>query len=162
MRWVILEHSERRRFCGESDEAINRKIPAALGHGITPIVAVGDTTQEHKAGRTEYRVIAQTRAAFAGISAADVSRCVVAYEPIWAIGSGESASPEEVNAVMAEIRAAVTGLDRSRILYGGSVKPDSIASFVAQPHIDGALVGGASLEARSFAALLANATAAGR
>ena len=157
VRWVVLGHSERRRFCGELDAAINRKIRAALAHGITPIVAVGDTAAEHKAGLTHARVVAQARAAFGGMSVADVARCVVAYEPIWAIGTGESDPPEGANAVMGEIRGAVAGLERTRILYGGSVEPETIGNLVAQTHIDGALVGGAGLEARSYAALLANA-----
>jgi len=160
--WVVLGHSERREHCGELDEAIHAKIAAALKHGLTPIVAVGETAAEHAAGLTQTRVVAQTRAAFAGMSAADVARCVVAYEPIWAIGTGHSDSPEGANAVMGEIRAAVGGLADTRILYGGSVKPDNIGSLVAQPHIDGALVGGASLDPASFAALLANAAEAAR
>ena len=154
VRWVVLGHSERRQYCGEVDETINRKIRAALAHGIIPIVAVGDTPAEHAAGITLERVAEQTRAAFDGMNADEVARCVVAYEPIWAIGSGQSDSPEVANAVMGEIRGAVPGLDRTRILYGGSVEPATIRSLVAQPHIDGALVGGASLEASSFVALL--------
>lgn len=156
--WVILGHSERRRFCGETDELINRKIRAALAHGITPVVAVGDTRAEHAAGKTFERVIAQARAAFRGISAADVARCVVAYEPIWAIGTGAGERPEDANATMGEIRGAVKGFEGTRILYGGSVEPATIQSLVAQPHIDRALVGGASLDAHSYAALLANAS----
>ena len=155
--WVVLGHSERRQFCGELDDAINRKIGAALRHGITPIVAVGETADEHAAGLTRERVLAQTRHAFDGIATADVARCVVAYEPIWAIGTGQTDSPAGANAVMGEIRAAVPGLAGVRILYGGSVKPENVGAFVAQPNIDGALVGGASLDPRSFAALLANA-----
>jgi len=158
--WVVLGHSERRQFCGELDDLINRKIGAALAHGIVPIVAVGETAEEHAAGLTHERVVTQTRAAFAGIPPADVARCVVAYEPLWAIGTGQTDSPAGANAVMGEIRAAVAGLGDIRILYGGSVKPENIGSFVAQPNIDGALVGGASLDPRSFAALLANAAEA--
>jgi triosephosphate isomerase len=158
-RWVILGHSERRAYNGETDAAINRKVHAALRVGITPIVAVGESAEDHAAGRTHAHVIAQTTAAFDGVTAADVARCVVAYEPIWAIGSGLSDSPEAASDVMAQIRGAVAGLDQTRILYGGSVKPDNIGAFVAQPHIDGALVGGASLLAQSFADLIANARA---
>ena len=156
-RWVILGHSERRAMCGESDASINKKVLAALDNGIVPIVAVGETAEEHTAGHTHTRVVAQARAAFAGVSAGDVARCVVAYEPIWAIGSGNSDSPEGANEVMGAIRAGVPGLDATRILYGGSVKPENIAALVAQPHIDGALVGGASLDPISFAALVHNA-----
>jgi len=155
--WVILGHSERRAMCGESDASINKKVLAALDNGIVPIVAVGETAEEHTAGHTHTRVVAQARAAFAGVSAGDVARCVVAYEPIWAIGSGNSDSPEGANEVMGAIRAGVPGLDATRILYGGSVKPENIAALVAQPHIDGALVGGASLDPISFAALVHNA-----
>ena len=157
VRWVVLGHSEPRRYCGELDATINRKIRAALAHGITPFVAVGDSPAEHAAGITLERVVEQTRAAFDGIGAGEVAHCVVAYEPIWAIGSGKSDSPEAANAVMGEIRGAVAGLDRTRILYGGSVEPATIRRLVAQPHIDGALVGGASLEAGSFVALLDDA-----
>jgi len=157
VRFVILGHSERRRFCGELDAAINRKVRTALAHGMTPIVAVGDSAAEHEAGLTQARVIAQTCAAFDGMSAADVARCVVAYEPIWAIGTGASDRPEDANAVLGVIRGAVAGLERTRILYGGSVEPTTIEKLMVQPHIDGALVGGAGLEARSFAALLASA-----
>jgi triosephosphate isomerase len=157
VKWVILGHSERRAYCGEIDTSINKKIPAALAHGITPIVAVGETDAEHQAGLARDRVIEQIQAAFAGISEADVKRCVVAYEPIWAIGTGNVDSPENANAIMGAIRAAVPGLEHTRLLYGGSVKPDNIAALVAQEHINGALVGGASLDPKSFAALLRNA-----
>jgi triosephosphate isomerase len=156
-RWVILGHSERRAFAAETDELINRKIPVALAHGITPILAVGETSEEHAAGLARDRVVAQARAALAGLSATDVARCVVAYEPIWAIGSGKVDHPADANAIMGAIRAAVAGLAGARILYGGSVKPDNIAALVGQEHINGALVGGASLEPASFAALLHNA-----
>jgi triosephosphate isomerase len=155
--WVILGHSERRAYCGEIDTTINKKIPAALAHGITPIVAVGETDAEHQAGQARERVVAQIQAAFAGVSEADVKRCVVAYEPIWAIGTGNVDSPENANAIMGAIRAAVPGLAHTRILYGGSVKPDNIAALVAQENINGALVGGASLDPKSFAALIHNA-----
>jgi len=155
--WVVIGHSERRHLFGELDYRVNEKARAALAHGITPIVAVGETAQEHAAGGARDKVVAQVRAAFDGITADDVARCVVAYEPIWAIGTGNADSPEEANAIMGEIRAAVPGLAGVRVLYGGSVKPDNVAAFVAQPNIDGGLVGGASLEPRSFVALLEGA-----
>ena len=158
-RWVILGHSERRAYNGETDAAINRKVHSALRLGLTPIVAVGESAADHAAGRTYAHVVAQTTAAFDGVTPADVARCVVAYEPIWAIGTGLSDSPPAANNVMAQIRSAVAGLEQTRILYGGSVKPDNIGAFVAQPHIDGALVGGASLAPQSFADLIANARA---
>jgi triosephosphate isomerase len=156
-RWVILGHSERRANNGETDAAINRKVHTALRLGITPIVAVGETAEDHAAGRTHEHVVGQANAAFDGVTADDVARCIVAYEPIWAIGTGLSDSPEGASAVMAQIRGSVVGLQQTRILYGGSVKPDNIGAFVAQPHIDGALVGGASLLPRSFYDLMANA-----
>jgi triosephosphate isomerase len=156
-RWVILGHSERRANNGENDAAINRKVHTALRLGITPIVAVGESAADHAGGRTHAHVVAQTTAAFDGVTPTDVARCVVAYEPIWAIGTGLSDSPPDANNVMAEIRGCVAGLEQTRILYGGSVKPDNIGAFVAQPHIDGALVGGASLEPQSFASIIANA-----
>jgi triosephosphate isomerase len=158
-RWVILGHSERRAGCGETDAAVNRKVRLALRLGITPIVAVGESADDHAAGRTHDHVTAQTTAAFDGVTAADVARCIVAYEPIWAIGTGLSDSPAGANDVMAQIRGSVAGLEQTRILYGGSVKPDNIGAFVAQPHIDGALVGGASLDPHSFCQLIANARA---
>lgn len=158
-RWVILGHSERRQYNGETDAAINRKVHTALRLGITPIVAVGETAEDHAAGRTHEHVVGQANAAFDGVTADDVARCIVAYEPIWAIGTGLSDSPEGANAVMAQIRGSVVGLQQTRILYGGSVKPENIAAFVAQPHIDGALVGGASLGAQSFYDLIVNARA---
>jgi len=159
-RWVILGHSERRATSGETDEDVQRKLEAALRFGLTPIVCVGESATDHAAGRAHDHVVAQTRAAFADIAPADAARCVVAYEPIWAIGSGTPDNPESANAVMGAIRAAVDGLQEARLLYGGSVKPENIAGFVAQPNIDGGLVGTASLDPRSFAALIANANAA--
>jgi triosephosphate isomerase (TIM) len=154
VRWVVLGHSERRAYFGELDYRVNEKVLAALRHDLTPIVAVGETADEHAAGLALSKVRAQVRAAFDGCDPAMVARCVVAYEPIWAIGTGTADSPEEANAIMAVIRNDVPGLGDVRILYGGSVKPGNIAAFVAQPAIDGGLVGGASLEPASFAALL--------
>ncbi len=158
-RWVILGHSERRQYNGETDAAINRKVHTALRLGITPIVAVGESAEDHAAGRTHEHVMNQVTAAFDGVTPTDVARCIVAYEPIWAIGTGLSDSPEGASAVMAQIRGSVVGLQQTRILYGGSVKPENIGAFVAQPHIDGALVGGASLLPQSFYDLMANARA---
>jgi triosephosphate isomerase len=159
VRFVILGHSERRAM-GETDEAVNAKVRAALAHGLTPIVAVGETPDEHRAHRTRERVTQQTRAAFAGVSAADVARCIVAYEPIWAIGTGLSDSPENASDVIGEIRASVEGLANARLLYGGSMKPENAAAFMAQPQIDGGLIGGASLTARTFLAVIDAASSA--
>jgi triosephosphate isomerase len=155
--WVVIGHSERRHLFGELDYRVNEKARAALAHGITPIVAVGETAQEHATGSARDKVVAQVKAAFDGMPRDDVARCVVAYEPIWAIGTGNADTPEEADEIMGEIRAAVPGLAQVRVLYGGSVKPDNVAAFVAQPNIDGGLVGGASLEPASFAALLEGA-----
>jgi triosephosphate isomerase len=154
VRWVVIGHSERRHLFGELDYRVNEKARAALAHGITPIVAVGETAEEHAAGGARDKVTRQVRAAFDGIPAADVARCVVAYEPIWAIGTGTADTPEAANDVMSEIRCAVAGLADVRVLYGGSVTPENMGAFVAQPNIDGGLVGGASLEPASMLALL--------
>jgi triosephosphate isomerase len=155
--WVLLGHSERRTYNGETDTAINIKVQAALRHNITPIVAVGEPLAVHVAGGERAFVANQVEAAFDGIAREDVAKCVIAYEPLWAIGSGKSDNPQNANAVMHRIRHTVPGLEHVRMLYGGSVKPDNIGSFVEQPDIDGALVGGASLDPRSLAALIANA-----
>ena len=155
--WVVLGHSERRALFGELDERVNEKVRAALEHGITPIVAFGETAEEHSAGFAREKVESQARAAFLGLQPDDVARCVVAYEPIWAIGSGTPDTPESANAIMGVIRAAVPGLDDVRMLYGGSLRPDNVSAFAAQPEIDGGLVGGESLEPASFAGLIEGA-----
>jgi len=152
--WVVVGHSERRAMFGELDDRVNEKARAALAHGITPIVAVGETAEEHAGGFARDKVCAQVRAAFDGMPATRVGRCVVAYEPIWAIGTGHADSPSEANAIMGDIRSAVDGLAECRLLYGGSMKPENVRDFVQQPNIDGGLVGGASLDPASFAALL--------
>jgi triosephosphate isomerase len=154
-RWVILGHSERRANDCESDAGVNRKVHTALRVGITPIVCVGESAADHAAGRTHAHVVRQVTAAFDGVTPDDVVRCVVAYEPIWAIGTGLADTPDGANDVMGQIRGSVSGLERARILYGGSVKPENVGSFMAQPNINGALVGGASLGATSFAELIA-------
>jgi triosephosphate isomerase (TIM) len=156
--WAILGHSERRGGDGETDESVNRKVFAALKWDIRAIVCVGESEADHAAGNTHRHVVAQTQAAFEDVDPADIARCVVAYEPIWAIGSGSSDTPESANAVLGAIRAAVPGLERAQMLYGGSVKPINIAKFLDQPNIDGALVGTASLEPRSFADVLSGAS----
>lgn len=162
VRWVILGHSERRLFFGETDEHVAAKVRSALKNGFTPIVAVGETLEQHDAGAAIATVVAQTERAFLGLEQADVERCVVAYEPIWAIGTGKCDDPENANATMGAIRRCVPGLDRARLLYGGSVKADNAASFFAQPDIDGALVGGASLDPDAFLAIIQAADAAGK
>jgi triosephosphate isomerase len=152
--YVILGHSERREHCGETDLGVNRKVRAALQHGITPIVAVGETAGEHEAGAAIDRVTSQTRLAFEGVAEADVARCVVAYEPIWAIGTGKSDKPEGANTVMGAIRGSVRGLQNARILYGGSMKPDNAPALLAEPNIDGGLIGGASLSPSTFTRII--------
>jgi triosephosphate isomerase len=156
VRWVVIGHSERRHLFGELDERVNEKARAALAHGITPIVAVGETAAEHAAGQAHDKVCAQVRAALDGLPVDELARCVVAYEPIWAIGTGNADSPASANDIMGQVRA-LPGLDRARILYGGSMNPNNVADFLAQPNVDGGLVGGASLEPGSFAALLEGA-----
>jgi triosephosphate isomerase len=156
VRWVVIGHSERRHLFGELDDRVNEKARAALAHGITPIVAVGETAEEHAAGQARDKVCGQVHAAFDGLPVEQLVRCVVAYEPIWAIGTGHADSPASANHIMGEIRA-LPGLGGARILYGGSMNANNVTDFVAQPNVDGGLVGGASLEPGSFAALLEGA-----
>jgi triosephosphate isomerase len=157
--FVIVGHSERRQLFAETDEMVNDKAKAVLRHEMAPIVCVGETLEEREQGQTDARVDAQTRAAFAGIKAADAERCVVAYEPIWAIGTGRNATPDDANTTIASIRGVLRDLysgtaDAIRIQYGGSVKPGNIADLMAMPEIDGALVGGASLDPDDFARIV--------
>ncbi len=168
VQYVILGHSERRATGSseESDEAINRKLRAALAHGLTPILCVGERLEQRQAGETELFVAGQVAAALAGLEAEQVARCVIAYEPIWAIGTGEAATPAEANRVIGlVIRGAVAEAfgeataQKVRVQYGGSVNPDNIADFMAMPEIDGALVGGASLK-ESFVDLVRRAAEA--
>jgi triosephosphate isomerase len=155
-RYVILGHSERRTLFGETDAFVNAKTKAALEAGLTPIVCVGETLEEREAGRTADVVSGQVRGSLAGIPAPDLSKVVVAYEPVWAIGTGKVATPEQAQEVHAVIRQLLGGLASPsvatavRIQYGGSVKPDNAADLAAQADIDGALVGGASLKADDF------------
>jgi triosephosphate isomerase len=160
-QYVILGHSERRQFFGETDEGVNKKARAALSHDLTPIVCVGENLEQNRAGQTAAVVGSQVRAAFQGIGRQDAPRVVVAYEPIWAIGTGLAAEPAEVNRIIGlSIRGVVAELygeqiaQAVRVQYGGSVKPDNMADFARQPEIDGALVGGASLKADGFAAIV--------
>ncbi|MCB9591566.1 MAG: triose-phosphate isomerase [Sandaracinaceae bacterium] len=160
---VIVGHSERRQIFGESDETVRRKVGACLSHGLTPIVCIGETLEQRERDETEGVVLGQLDAAVEGLDASSVRRLVIAYEPVWAIGTGRTAKPEDAQAVHAAIRARV--LDRFgegvasglRILYGGSVKPSNAEELLSQPDIDGALVGGASLDGDSFTAIVAAA-----
>jgi len=175
---VILGHSERRGRFGvapedlppaalalfsENDRTVNLKLHAALGHGLVPIVCCGETLRERRAGRTDAVVAAQLQEGLAGLTPEHAARLVIAYEPVWAIGTGESCAAGEAQRVCALIRATVARLygaaaaGRARIQYGGSVKPENAAELLAQPDIDGALVGGASLNGVDFAAIIAAA-----
>lgn len=154
VRYVIVGHSERRQYFGETDATVALKAAAALACGLTPIVAVGESLEQRDAGDAHAVVAAQTRGALGALSRDDASRIVLAYEPVWAIGTGRQCDPLQASETIAAIRASVDGLDDVRILYGGSVKPDNVAQYVAQDGIDGALVGGASLDAAAFAALI--------
>ena len=152
-QYVILGHSERRAYYNETDEAVNRKIKAALAHELTPIVCVGESLAQNEAGETHSFVSGQVRAAFAGFSAAQATLCVVAYEPIWAIGTGKSANPTSAgNIIGLTVRGTLADLfgedtaQQIRIQYGGSISPENIADYMQHPDIDGALVGGASLK----------------
>lgn len=155
-RFVILGHSERRTLFGESDATVNTKTKAALAAGLTPIVCVGETLEEREGNRTKDVVAAQVRGSLAGLSPTDLEKIVVAYEPVWAIGTGKVATPQQAQEVHALIRELLGSLaspavaSKVRIQYGGSVKPDNAADLAAQPDIDGALVGGASLKADDF------------
>ena len=155
--YVILGHSERRQYFGETNETVRLKTAAALDAGLTPIVAVGESLAIRESGNVSGHVIEQTRAALAGLEDAQIARVVMAYEPIWAIGTGENCEAAEANKVMGEIRSCVPALRDAPILYGGSVKAENIAQYTAQPEIDGALVGGASLDPPGFAQLCRNA-----
>jgi triosephosphate isomerase (TIM) len=158
--YVIVGHSERRQLFGETDEWVNRKLKAVRKHGMAPIVCVGETLEEREAGTTDDRVSGQTRAAFAGVKAPDAGESVVAYEPIWAIGTGRNATPDDANTTIAVIRTTLRELygeqvaSSMRIQYGGSVKPGNISELMSMPEIDGALVGGASLEPDDFARIV--------
>lgn len=157
--YVIVGHSERRQLFGETDGTVNKKLAAVLEHEMIPIVCVGETLEEREAGRTDARVDAQTRLAFEGVSADAAGRCVLAYEPIWAIGTGRNATPDDANDTIGSIRGVLRDLygetaDAIRIQYGGSVKPGNIAELMAMPEIDGALVGGASLDPDDFARIV--------
>jgi triosephosphate isomerase len=158
--YVIAGHSERRELFGETDETVNLKVRAIYRHGMTPILCVGETLDDREAGTTEGKVTGQVKAGLGGLSTDQVAGLVIAYEPIWAIGTGRTATPDDAQAVCGTIRATVAevaGAEAAaalRIQYGGSVKAENAAELMACPDIDGALVGGASLEADSFAGIV--------
>lgn len=157
--FVIVGHSERRQLFGETDDSVNRKVHASMRHGLVPIVCVGETLEERERGEEEAVVRRQLTEGLADVSLGETRALVVAYEPVWAIGTGRTASPEQAQAMHQTIRerlAEVLGAAGRdvEILYGGSVKPDNAAELFAQPDIDGGLIGGASLKANSFAAIV--------
>jgi triosephosphate isomerase (TIM) len=159
-RYVILGHSERRQFFGDTDASVNQKTLAAFKHGLTPIVCVGESLSEREGGQTSNVVETQVRGSLVGLNAEQGAKLVIAYEPVWAIGTGKTATPAQAEEVHAQIRGLLTDMfgasvsETIRIQYGGSVKPDNAAELMSQPNIDGALVGGASLKADSFAAIV--------
>ena len=158
--YVILGHSERREIFGETDDTVNAKVKAAVAAGLTPIMCCGETESEREAGETEAKVERQVREGLAGLKPEQIASAVVAYEPIWAIGTGKTATPDDAQSTIAHIRkvlGAEFGEDTAaatRILYGGSVKAGNAAALMAQSDIDGGLVGGASLDAGEFAAIV--------
>ncbi|NJP37144.1 triose-phosphate isomerase [Alkalicoccus luteus] len=160
VEYVVIGHSERRDMFGETDESVNKKVKAALSHGLTPIICVGETLEEREANKTNDVVTTQVKGALEGLSESDVQKTVVAYEPVWAIGTGKTASSEDANETCGVIREVLSNTfsadtaDAVQIQYGGSVKPANIEDLLGQQDIDGALVGGASLEADSFLKLV--------
>jgi len=160
VRYAVIGHSERRQFFGETDAGVNKRTKAALANGLRPIVCVGETLKEREANRTEAVIKTQITGSLAGLSKNEMLETVVAYEPVWAIGTGKTASPQQAQDVHAFIRKLIASLFdadtalRVRIQYGGSVKPDNAKELLGQPDIDGALVGGASLKADGFAVIV--------
>jgi triosephosphate isomerase len=157
--YVILGHSERRQYFNENDADLARKVRAALDHGLLPVLCVGESLAEREGGKTEQKVGAQLDADFAEVAAAEATRVAVAYEPIWAIGTGRTATPEMAQETIGFIRRRLAGrfaaaADAMRVLYGGSVKASNIDELMAQPDIDGVLVGGASLDPQEFARIV--------
>jgi triosephosphate isomerase len=158
--YVIVGHSERRELFGETDDTVNKKVKAVIANGMTPVMCCGETLEEREQGMAEAKVEGQVREGLAGLSAEQVGSMVVAYEPIWAIGTGRTATSEDAQAMCAKVRqvvAEVAGADAAtkvRVQYGGSVKPGNIVELMGQADIDGALVGGAALDADEFAAIV--------
>lgn len=151
--YVILGHSERRAYFSETDDLVNKKVKAAIKHGLTPIICVGESLEQNEAGLTDSFVGDQVRAAFDGLTSEQASKCIIAYEPIWAIGTGKSASPADAGRIIGlTVRGALTNkfservAQHIRVQYGGSANPSNIGDYMAHPDIDGALVGGASLK----------------
>jgi len=159
VQYVIIGHSERRQLMGETDEIVSKKLKAVLAADMQPIVCCGETLEQREAGETDDFVAGQIRAAFLNVPADKAERCVVAYEPIWAIGTGRNATPEDANATIGVVRSTLREMiggtaDEMRILYGGSMKPGNAADLMAMPEIDGGLVGGASLDPDDYARII--------
>ncbi|HEX3831399.1 MAG TPA: triose-phosphate isomerase [Solirubrobacteraceae bacterium] len=157
---VVLGHSERRELCGETDKALAQKVPAALAAGLLPVLCVGETEEERERGDTERKLRHQVQEGLTRLDPQQLGDVVIAYEPIWAIGTGQVATLEQAQEAIAFVRALVAdrskeAAERTRILYGGSVKPENASELMALPDVDGALVGGASLDAEGFAAIVA-------
>lgn len=153
--YVLVGHSERRRYFHETDDMVNRKMLAALSAGLTPVMCVGETLEEMQEGRTQSVIEKQVKQGLAGAKITKGSRLVLAYEPVWAIGTGKADTPEQSNQTIGFVREILRDLfgdlsDETRILYGGSIKPENIRKFMEQPEIDGGLVGGASLDPKAF------------
>ena len=163
VKYVIIGHSERRQYFGETDETVNKRLAAALAAGLIPIVCIGELLEEREAGKTEEVLATQIRGGLANVSKEDAAKIVIAYEPVWAIGTGKTATPEMAQAAHAFIRAelaAMFGSDTAeamRIQYGGSMKPANAKELVAQKDIDGGLIGGAALKAEDFLSLISEA-----
>ena len=158
-KYVIIGHSERRQYFQETDETVNKKITACLRHGLIPIFCVGESIQQRESGETLRIIESQIKRGLLGLSSSDLKDVIIAYEPIWAIGTGKTATSKQAEEVHGFIRGILQGIfegiaDSTRILYGGSVKPDNIDELMAEPNIDGALVGGASLKAEDFARIV--------
>jgi len=158
--YVIVGHSERRQLFGETDEVVNKKVRSVFSHAMVPILCVGESVGEREAGATEEKVVGQVRRDLQGVAAGDAARLVIAYEPIWAIGTGRNAEPADAGQVVGLIRETLSSVyskdvtDAVRVQYGGSVKAGNIRDFMAHPEIDGALVGGASLDPEEFALIV--------
>ncbi|MDO5575891.1 MAG: triose-phosphate isomerase [Fibrobacter sp.] len=160
VQYVIIGHSEQRTYFGETDETVNKKIKAALASGLLPIICVGETLEERKSGKMDAVISRQVKGAFEGISSDDALKCTIAYEPVWAIGTGETATPQQANDAHKFIRSIVSQIfseevaQAVRIQYGGSMKPDNAKALLAQSDVDGGLIGGAALKASSFAGIV--------
>lgn len=167
VQYVIVGHSERRSYFAETDETVNRKVRAILAHQMSPILCVGETLEQKEANRTREVVKTQVVKGLQDVSLTDAQKVIIAYEPVWAIGSGQAATAEDAEEVIQYIRQVLAEVfdqetaNAIRIQYGGSVKPDNISTFLSKPNIDGALVGGASLHPDAFVQLLQNATKGG-